>query len=113
MNKPDPEEAPKEMPRNVHGAYSISLETKHLESLLDLIATDNEIDKSDLVDFDLCFYDTTPGELVGIHEEFISCARQDNMIGSMTATYALIDHSRRAPVNTTIDMIDEGISCGH
>ena len=67
-----PEQPKKGQPLNVQGPYSVKAETKHMRSLMDLIAKDLDIPVDSLVDFDLSFYDTTPPQLVGIHQEFTS-----------------------------------------
>ena len=102
----DPKEEAKKMaePENVQGPYSVPMSGKHFKALIDLMCAENNIAEENLVDFDLCFYDTTPGNLVGLHKEFISCPRQDNMIGSITAAYALQEFSATPPNDSTIDM---------
>ena len=87
------------------GVYSTKIETKHLKSLLYAICEKANIELDSLMDFELSFYDTTPGELVGIHQEFISCARQDNLIGSMTGAFAMETFSRQIPNDNTVNML--------
>lgn len=44
----------------------------------------------DVVDYDLCFYDTQPPALVGLNQEFISSARLDNLLSCYTGLQALL-----------------------
>lgn len=50
------------------------------------LANHLEVDKEDILDFDLYLYQTTPGCIVGINDEFISSPRLDNL----TSVYALL-----------------------
>ncbi len=44
-----------------------------------MIADELALEADDILDFDLFTYDTTPGELVGINEDFIVAPRLDNL----------------------------------
>ena len=59
----------------------------------------------DLVDFDLAFYDVTKPELVGLHKEFMSCPRLDDMMGSIVATRAFAAQAAAANTDDTVDML--------
>ena len=104
-------------PLNVQGPYSQAFAKKHMYSLLKLIATEitasNEdgdtITIDDLVDFDLSFYDTTPPQLVGIHKEFTSCPRLDNLMGTTVATHAMCEFGKeeeiKIPEDATVSIL--------
>ena len=47
--------------------------------LLNLIAEELGVKKEDILDFDLYLYDTTPACTVGLHDEFISAGRLDDL----------------------------------
>lgn len=47
--------------------------------LLNLIAEELSVKKEDILDFDLYLYDTTPACTVGLHDEFISSGRLDDL----------------------------------
>ena len=47
--------------------------------LLSEIARRLEVDAADIIDFDLYLYDTTPACTVGLHQEFISSGRLDDL----------------------------------
>ena len=47
--------------------------------LLNLIAEELNVKREDILDFDLYLYDTTPACTVGLHDEFISAGRLDDL----------------------------------
>lgn len=47
--------------------------------LLNLLSKELAVDKSEILDFDLSLYDTTPACLVGLNQEFISSGRLDDL----------------------------------
>jgi aspartyl aminopeptidase len=77
------------------GAEEISKDTfkigeKHFATLTDLMAKDIGVKREDIVDFELNVCDSTPAQLVGIHEEFVSSPRLDNLCSSLCALDSLI-----------------------
>jgi len=91
------EEEKREDPYHIH--------KKHLGSLLSLIARELKTTSESIVDFDLSLYDTTAPSLVGIHKEFISSARLDNQMCSLTATYALLERAESVTEEQSIETI--------
>lgn len=61
----------------VIGYVTNELERDNL--LLHLIASELKVDAADIIDFDLYLYDTTPACLCGLHDEFISSGRLDDL----------------------------------
>lgn len=61
----------------VLGIINDQLEKDNL--LMNLIAAELNVEASSIIDFDLYLYDTTPACLVGIHNEFISAGRLDDL----------------------------------
>ena len=59
--------------------------------LLDMVADQLGIDKSDILDFDLSLYDTTPACLVGSNDEFITSGRLDDLSMAYSAMTALLE----------------------
>ncbi len=53
--------------------------------LLSRISHDLQIERSTIVDFELNVLDAQPAQLVGLHKEFISSARLDNLGSSLVA----------------------------
>lgn len=51
---------------------------------------------ADVIDYDLCFYDTQPPALVGLEQEFISSARLDNLLSCYTGLNALLATGKTA-----------------
>ncbi|MGB2155165.1 MAG: M18 family aminopeptidase, partial [Porticoccaceae bacterium] len=46
--------------------------------------------KSEVLDFELCFYDTQSAAMVGLKQEFLASARLDNLLSCYVATQALL-----------------------
>ena len=69
--------------------------------LANLISSQIEIPKENIVDFDLCLYDSQAACLMGINKEFISSGRLDNLCTSLTLLKSLI---------TSINDIDKQVS---
>lgn len=59
------------------GIINNALEGNNL--LMNIIASELNIDAQDIIDFDLYLYDTTPACLFGLHNEFISAGRLDDL----------------------------------
>lgn len=59
--------------------------------LLRLVAAELGVDMSEIVDFDLSLYDTTPAILVGANGEFITSGRLDDLSMAHAAACALVD----------------------
>jgi len=52
----------------------------------------HELDRAvdEIAAFDLCFYPTDFGQIIGLHDEFIASARLDNLLSCWVATEALV-----------------------
>lgn len=74
------------------GENPYNLEKNHLKSLLDLIATDLSVSVNDIVDFELTLIDDNTNLLMGLHEEFVSSERLDNMFCTMNAMNSLAEY---------------------
>jgi len=59
------------------GIVNDRLEAENL--LMNLIADELQVEATDIIDFDLYLYDTTPACLVGIQEEFVQSGRLDDL----------------------------------
>lgn len=82
-----------------------AIEKRHLGSLLGLMASELSVEVDQIVDFELSLYDTSAPNIVGLHKEFISSPRLDNMCSSICATHALADRSATVTDERTIEMI--------
>ncbi len=52
---------------------------------------------AEILDFELCLYDTQPAALVGIGGEFVTGARLDNLASCFVGLRAITDHDHRLP----------------
>jgi aspartyl aminopeptidase len=68
-------------------------EDKHYRSLLARIGTDLGVDPNSITDFELNVVDTQPAGLVGLHKEFLSSPRLDNLGSSLVALDAILETS--------------------
>ena len=65
-----------------------------MQTLTDLIAKDLNISRDSIIDFELCAQDFQPSGLFGLHDEFVSAPRLDNLGSSLCALDAIIEHSK-------------------
>ncbi|MDE6703694.1 MAG: M18 family aminopeptidase, partial [Muribaculaceae bacterium] len=68
---------------------------KH-DYLLNLVADQLGVDKSDILDFDLSLYDTTKACLVGANDEFLTSGRLDDLSMAYSAMTALLESDDNA-----------------
>jgi len=61
----------------VCGIVEDRLEAENL--LINLISDELSVEATDILDFDLYLYDTTPAQLVGLNEEFVQSGRLDDL----------------------------------
>ena len=69
---------------------TFNLEDRHLCNLTQLMATDLGVSRDSIIDFELCCYDSQPSSLFGLHDEFVSSPRLDNLASSLCSLDALI-----------------------
>lgn len=74
--------------------------------LLNLIATELGCLTSDILDFDLSLYDTTPACLVGLNNEFITSGRLDDLSMAHAALTALIEAPKDSGMNRVMAIFD-------
>lgn len=70
------------------------IDEKHFATFTDLMANDIGVSRDQIVDFELNLCDSHPAQLVGMHEEFVSSPRLDNLASSLCALDSLIKHSK-------------------
>jgi len=70
--------------------YNVS--KKHFLTFLNRLATDLGIQIEDIIDFELNAYDCHPPAITGLHNEFVSSPRLDNLASSLCSLDALITH---------------------
>lgn len=80
--------------------------------LLRLIAESLQCETSDILDFDLSLYDTTPACLVGLDDEFITSGRLDDLSMVHGAIRALIDSASTPCAQTRVAAIFDNEETG-
>lgn len=85
------------------GEGTYKCEDKHFKSLLNLIASHLKVAPSQIVDFELNVVDTQPAALMGLHREFVSSPRLDNLGSSLVALDSIIES--RPGDNAEVNMI--------
>ena len=72
-------------------------ETASFRDLLkeQVLAQDPESSIEEVLDYELSFYDTQPGSIVGLNEEFISTARLDNLLSCFVGLNSLIQSENK------------------
>lgn len=57
----------------------INDELERNNTLMQIVAKELAVDMAQILDFDLYLYDTTPAQLVGLHDEFVQSGRLDDL----------------------------------
>lgn len=84
--------------KEVHVRPIISLAVKeqiqagkpHFNGLLNLVSEQLSISPESIMDLELCIVDSNPSRFSGLHEEFISSPRLDNLMSTFCALQAII-----------------------
>jgi len=79
-----------------------------MKTLTNLIATDLKIERESIIDFELCLFDIQPPAICGLHDEFISSPRLDNLASSFASLDAIIEYAKKDQTtrnHAEIDMI--------
>lgn len=67
------------------------LDDKHMHTLTDRMSKDLGIKREQIIDFEINCVDSQPAGLVGLHSEFISSPRLDNLGSSLVGVDSIID----------------------
>ena len=86
------------------GIVTDELEKKQM--LLNLIAEELQVDKKDIIDFDLYLYDTTPACTFGVHDEFISAGRLDDLSMVHAGLTALLESDGTSEATRILAIFD-------
>ena len=73
---------------------TFNIEQKHYKTFLSRIASDIGCSIEEIVDFELCAYDHHPPAMIGLHKEFISSPRLDNLASSLCSLDSIIEYSK-------------------
>eukprot|EP00746_Dinoflagellata_sp_MGD_P012605 gnl/MRDRNA2_/MRDRNA2_126951_c0_seq1.p1 gnl/MRDRNA2_/MRDRNA2_126951_c0~~gnl/MRDRNA2_/MRDRNA2_126951_c0_seq1.p1 ORF type:complete len:454 (-),score=65.96 gnl/MRDRNA2_/MRDRNA2_126951_c0_seq1:224-1441(-) len=76
---------------SAHAAAKDGIFARHHAAILDAIAMELGNKPEEIVDLDICLMDAQPGCLMGVYNEFVSCARIDNLLSTWAATQGLAD----------------------
>lgn len=82
------------------GIISNELESGNM--LMNVICEELQVKAADIIDFDLYLYDTTPACTVGVHNEFISAGRLDDLSMVHAGLMALLDSDKDTPEVTSV-----------
>lgn len=80
----------------------ISSELENENMLLHIIGDELNVDIDDILDFDLYLYDATPACLFGVHNEFVSSGRLDDLSMVHAGLTALVDAQPSVPEVTQV-----------
>ena len=86
------------------GIVTNELEKKQM--LLNLIAEELQVDKKDIIDFDLYLYATTPACTFGVHDEFISAGRLDDLSMVHAGLTALLESDGTSEATRILAIFD-------
>jgi aspartyl aminopeptidase len=79
---------------------------KHYKTFIDRIAMDLEIKTEQIIDFELSAYDFHKPAIIGLHNEFVSSPRLDNLASSLCSLDAIVDYKTKADLsNSEVSMI--------
>jgi aspartyl aminopeptidase len=84
---------------------SYQCEDKHFRSLLTRIGADLGVDPHTISDFELNVVDTQPAGLVGLHKEFVSSPRLDNLASSLVALDAILETTKDETAEVNMIML--------
>ena len=74
--------------------------------LLNLVADQLGVDKSEILDFDLSLYDTTKACLVGANDEFLTSGRLDDLSMAFSAMTALLESEEGSSMTRVMAIFD-------
>lgn len=77
----------------------MDVDKKNQEFLLDAVAHKLNVDKKDILDYELSLYNTDEAAVLGFDEEFISAPRLDNLVSAYAAVRGIIDNTRDDGIN--------------
>lgn len=66
---------------------------------IDFLAKELNVEKDNILDFDLYIYCCEDGSLIGMNEEFISCPRLDNLTSCYALTKSIMNKKRENGIN--------------
>jgi len=89
----------------------ITDEAERKDMLLNLVAEAADVDKKDILDFDISLYDTQPACLLGLNNEFVSSGRLDDLSmvhAALSALLATSGHQKMTRIMAIFDNEETG-----
>ncbi len=80
----------------------VNNELERGQMLTNIICDELKVNAADILDFDLYLYDTTPACTVGVHNEFISAGRLDDLSMVHAGLMALLNTDEEQPEVTSV-----------
>lgn len=77
----------------------MDIKKEHKEFLLDALAKKLDVKKEDILDYELCVYNTDEPQQLGFNKEFISAPRLDNLVSTYAAVEGIISNERKSGIN--------------
>lgn len=74
-------------------------EEKGKDFFLERLARELDVEKEEILEYELGLYNTEAGELLGMSEEFISSPRLDNLTSVQAVTTSIIEGTRKRGIN--------------
>lgn len=83
--------------------------------LAEQLQREHAISAADILDYELCFYDSQPAALVGLNQDFIASARLDNLLSCYAGLQGLLnsnDQHTQVLVCTDHEEVGSNSACG-
>lgn len=87
-------------------SYSSSEEESKHGVLKTIVANELDVEPDEILDFDLCLYDTTPAQLVGLHSELVQSGRLDDLSMVHAGMEALLADKETPEVTKCLAIFD-------
>ena len=71
-----------------------NVQQKNFKTFLDRLANDLNVSADEIVDFELSCYDFQPPAITGLHSEFVSSPRLDNLASSLCSLDSIIEYHK-------------------
>lgn len=86
--------------------------SEHAIDIKEVLANEMDVAPSDILDYDLYAYDTTPGCLAGLDDSLVICPKQDNLTMAYESIMALTDAAESDTAKMVMVMDNEEVGSG-
>lgn len=80
--------------------------------LINMLAKELDVDKEDILDFELSLYESEAGKIIGMNDELISVGRLDNMAMVHASLHALINSKQAEATKVMVCFDNEEVGSG-